>query len=212
MASKKGFVESGTEQQIAVNHFGHFLLTKLLLQTLTASAPSRIIVLSSSAHKYGRISRSNLEGKKLSNRYARYAQSKLANIFFVQELARRLTADGVTQVTVNAVHPGIVKTNLGQHLPTRFFHKAMRPFTNFFFKSAKAGAQSTLRVALDPLLENTSGEYFEDCEVRKVGWFARNKDETARWLWEESERWAEAETSSAESSAESSAGSENSFA
>lgn len=150
------------------------------------SAPSRIIVLSSLAHKYGEINCDDLNSEKSYNKYKAYSQSKLANILFTQELAKRLKGTGIT---VNACHPGIVKTELGRHLVHSVLKKILDPFTYFFFKTPKSGAQTSIRLAVDPELENVSGMYFADCKAQKVATSARkNSGEISEWLWNESER------------------------
>lgn len=168
-----------------ISVIGHFLLTNLLLDILKSSAPSRIIVLSSLAHKYGEIDRNDLNSEKSYNKYKAYSQSKLANILFVQELARRLKGTGVS---VNAVHPGVVKTDLGRHLVHSYIKKLIDPFTYFFFKTAKSGAQTTIRLAVDPELDKVTGQYFADCKAQKVAASARKNNNDAEWLWKESEK------------------------
>lgn len=111
MLTKDGF-----EMQIGVNHMGHFLLTLLLLDVLRASAPSRIVVVSSLAHRFGTINKDDLNSEKSYSRKFAYAQSKLANVLFTRELAKRLEGSGVT---VNALHPGVVDTELFRSM--RFF-------------------------------------------------------------------------------------------
>lgn len=185
MAMPRGVTKDGFEMQLGVNHLGHFLLTNLLLDILKASAPSRIIVLSSLAHKYGEINRDDLNSEKLYNKYTAYSQSKLANILFTQELARRLKG---TCVTVNCVHPGIVKTDLGRHLVHSYVKKLIDPFTYYFFKTAKSGAQTTIMLAVEPELEKVSGQYFADCRAQKVAPSARRNNNDAEWLWKESEK------------------------
>lgn len=185
MAMPRGVTKDGFEMQLGVNHLGHFLLTNLLLDILKASAPSRIIVLSSLAHKYGEINRDDLNSEKLYNKYTAYSQSKLANILFTQELARRLKG---TCVTVNCVHPGIVKTDLGRHLVHSYVKKLIDPFTYYFFKTAKSGAQTTIMLAVEPELEKVSGQYFADCKAQKVAPSARRNNNDAEWLWKESEK------------------------
>lgn len=109
MAAPKGFTKDGFEMQIGTNHMGHFLLTNLLLDLLKQSSPSRIVVVSSLFHWYGRINREDLNSEKSYWRWIAYGQSKLANILFARELSKRLEGTGVT---VNSLHPGAVKTGL----------------------------------------------------------------------------------------------------
>lgn len=192
MAMPKSLTKDGFEMQLGVNHLGHFLLTNLLLDILKASAPSRIVIVSSLAHKFGQINRDDLNSEKSYNKYKAYSQSKLANILFCQELAKRLKGTGVT---VNAVHPGVVKTDLGRHLIHSYLKKALDPFTYFCFKTCKSGAQTTLRVALDPELENVSGKYFADCKMQEPAPVAREADgKTAAWLWAESAKLTRLDT------------------
>lgn len=185
MAMPKALTKDGFEMQLGVNHLGHFLLTNLLLDILKASAPSRIIVLSSLAHKYGEINRDDLNSEKSYNKYKAYSQSKLANILFTQELARRLKGTGVT---VNSVHPGVVKTDLGRHLVHSYVKKLIDPFTYYFFKTAKSGAQTTIRLAVDPELGKITNQYFADCKPQQVRPSACRNNGDAEWLWKESEK------------------------
>ncbi|XP_055325566.1 uncharacterized protein LOC129579481 [Sitodiplosis mosellana] len=185
MAMPKALTKDGFEMQLGVNHLGHFLLTNLLLDILKSSAPSRIIVLSSLAHKYGEINRNDLNSEKSYNKYNAYSQSKLSNILFTQELAKRLKGTGVT---VNCVHPGIVKTDLGRHLVHSYIKKLIDPFTYYFFKTAKSGAQTSIRLAVDPELDKVTGQYFADCRMQKVAASARKNNNDAEWLWQASEK------------------------
>lgn len=185
MAMPKALTKDGFEMQLGVNHLGHFLLTNLLLDILKSSAPSRIIVLSSLAHKYGEINREDLNSEKSYNKYKAYSQSKLSNILFVHELAKRLKDTGVT---VNAIHPGIVKTDLGRYLVHSYLKKLIDPFTYYFFKTAKSGAQTSIRLAVDPQLEKVTGEYFADCKMQRVAASARKNNDDAEWLWKQSEK------------------------
>ena len=109
MGCPKALTKDGFEMQIGTNHMGHFLLTNLLLDLLKQSSPSRIIVLSSLFHWYGRINKEDLNSEKSYWKWAAYGQSKLANILFARELAKKLAGTGVT---VNCVHPGAVRTGL----------------------------------------------------------------------------------------------------
>lgn len=181
MASPRFTTSDGLEIQIGTNHFGHFLLTNLLLDQLKASAPSRIINVSSVAHKFGRINRDDINSEKSYNKWEAYGQSKLANILFSRELAKRLAGTGVV---ANSLHPGAVSTELFRHLSIVGYLAI--PFRPFFFKTPKAGAQTTLAVALDPEYEKVTGKYFSDCAIANET-TAAQCDDTAEWLWKKSE-------------------------
>lgn len=161
------------ELTLGINYLGHFLLTNLLLNTMKASMPSRIINVSSSFHKFGQINRDDLNSHKSYNEYQSYFQSKLAMILFTRSLSKRLLASGVT---VNSLHPGIVNT--GKH------SKWLAPIL-LFIKTRKSGAQTTIYLAVDPELEQVSGRYFKDCQIAKEAEHAKD-DEMAEWLWNES--------------------------
>jgi NAD(P)-dependent dehydrogenase (short-subunit alcohol dehydrogenase family) len=107
------YTKDGFEQNMGVNHLGHFLLTNLLLDLLKQSAPSRIVVLSSVAHKRGKIDKDNLMMEGSYAQIQAYCNSKLANNLFTIHLAKQLAGSGVT---VNAVHPGVVKTDIGRSI------------------------------------------------------------------------------------------------
>lgn len=186
MATPRKLTVDGFEQQFGVNHLGHFLLTNLLLDRLKQSAPSRVVVVSSAAHVLGKINRDDLMGeKKYSKFLGAYCQSKLANIMFTRTLAEKLKDTGVT---VNACHPGIVRTELMRYstLPV-WCRKTLQFVGLYFFKSPKSGAQTAIRLALDPALEKKTGGYYLDSMPFPVAPWAKNK-ETAEWLWQESER------------------------
>lgn len=176
--------EDGFEMHFGVNYLGHFLLTNLLPDTLKASAPSRIINLSSIMHIFGVINRSDLNNRQSFGKHKAYAQSKLANILFTQELSRRLQGTGVT---VNAVHPGDTKTSITQNLD-HWYEKLGVLLVHYHFKTPKSGAQTSIRLAVDPELETCSGEYFADCKVRNVFASARKNNNDAEWLWMQSEK------------------------
>lgn len=182
MAMPRTVSVDGFEMQFATNHLGHFLLTNLLLDTLVASAPSKIINVSSRGHAWGKINRDDVQGLHGYSSWGAYTQSKLANVLFTRELAKRL--DG-TEVTANAVHPGTVSTELSRHM-TCLALVATMPL-RLFFKTAKAGAQTTLAIALDPDYNSVTGKYFSDCKIRKESQAAQD-DETADWLWRTSEK------------------------
>uniref|UniRef100_A0A1L8E4K0 Putative dehydrogenase with different specificities related to short-chain alcohol dehydrogenase n=1 Tax=Nyssomyia neivai TaxID=330878 RepID=A0A1L8E4K0_9DIPT len=188
MMCPKSHTEDGFEMQIGVNHMGHFLLTNLLLDLLKKSAPSRIINVSSIGHRFGSINKNDLNSEKSYNRISAYGQSKLANILFTRELVRRLEG---TKVTANSLHPGAVNTELARHIPA-FFQYLLRPAGYLLYKTPKSGAQTQIRLAVDPDLENVTGKYFSDCKVTKPNQEAMD-DETATWLWNESVKWTKLE-------------------
>lgn len=176
--------EDGFEMQFGVNHLGHFLLTHLLLGLLKSSAPSRIVVVSSKLYKYGEINFDDLNSEKSYNRGAAYSRSKLANILYTRELARRLEGTGVT---VNVLHPGIVRTNLGRHINIPVLVKPLFNVVSWaFFKSPAEGAQTSVFLAASPEVEGVSGKYFGDCKEEDLIPKAMD-DLVARKLWDISE-------------------------
>ncbi|KAK3865240.1 hypothetical protein Pcinc_029140 [Petrolisthes cinctipes] len=188
MRCKKSFTKEGIELQLGTNHMGHFLLTNLLLDKLKASAPSRIINVSSVAHTRGNINFDDLNSAQKYDEGEAYAQSKLANVLFNKELAERLAGTGVTS---NAVHPGLVNTELGRHMSIYKSWIALlflRPILWLFLKTPRQGAQTTLYAALSPDLEGVSGKYFSNQREAEVGEAARD-GEAAKRLWAVSERW-----------------------
>lgn len=173
----------GHEIQFAVNHLGPFLLTNLLLDTIKASAPSRIINVSSIGHKYGKINRDDLMGEKSYSEFSAYCNTKLANILFTRSLAKMLSG---TNVTANSLHPGAVNTEIFRN-SSGIMKVIISSLSKIAFKTAKAGAQTTITCALDPALQNVTGKYFDDCRVAKES-KAAQEDETADWLWQISEK------------------------
>jgi NAD(P)-dependent dehydrogenase (short-subunit alcohol dehydrogenase family) len=164
----------GIEMQFAVNHLAPFLLTHLLLPRLRVGAPARVVTVSSGAHRHATLDWSNLQGERGYGALRAYANSKLANILFTRELARRCAGTGVT---ANAVHPGVVGTSLlfGGWAPLRLFR--------WFMKTPEQGARTAVRVATAPELERVSGEYFVDERRAEPAPQARD-DDAARRLWE----------------------------
>ena len=152
---KRVVTVDGLEATFATNHLGHFLLTNLLLDVLKASAPSRIINITSSAHYGTEVNFDDLQGEKKYSMYAVYSQSKLANVLFTYELARRLDGTGVT---VNCLHPGVVRTGFGKDqggLLTIGF-RIMSPF----MMSPDKAARAEIYLAASPELEGVTGKYF----------------------------------------------------
>ncbi|KAM6170931.1 retinol dehydrogenase 12 isoform 2-T2 [Erethizon dorsatum] len=166
----------GFETHIGVNHLGHFLLTHLLLERLKESAPARVVNLSSLVHHAGKIRFHDLQGEKYYCSGFAYCHSKLANVLFTRELAKRLQGTGVTTY---AVHPGVVSSGLIRH---SFLLCLLWRLFSLFLKSTWEGAQTSLHCALAEGLEPLSGKYFSDCKRTWVSPRARNK-KTAERLW-----------------------------
>jgi len=169
----------GFELQFGVNHLGSFLLTNLLLDKLKASAPARIVHLTSMLHKSGAIDFESFRGEKPYKASPAYNQSKLANLLFSNELARRLEGTGVTS---NAVHPGAIATEITREMPW-----IARKAVGLMFKGVEDGAQGPLLLACDPDLEGVSGRYWKETSERTPSDDALDED-LARRLWEESYR------------------------
>ncbi|XP_068146809.1 retinol dehydrogenase 13 [Drosophila tropicalis] len=188
MRCPKTLTKDGFEIQLGVNHMGHFLLTNLLLDVLKKSAPSRIVVVSSLAHTRGAINVDDLNSEKSYDEGLAYSQSKLANVLFTRELAKRLEGTGVT---VNALHPGVVDTELARNwkfFQTNFVKYFLKPMLWPLLKTPKSGAQTSLYAALDPDLVNVSGQYFSDCKPKEVAPAAKD-EKVGKFLWAESEKW-----------------------
>lgn len=181
MATPESRTEDGLELQIGVNHFGPFLLTNLLLNTLKASAPSRIINVASNSHFNAILQRTDLNSKNMYDKWNAYRQSKLALVLFTRELAKRLHRTGVV---ANSLNPGVANTEL-----TRYLNPLLTTLIplGIFQKRAKEVAQNVLYVALDPKLRYISGRYFDELNLVNEAAAARD-DSTAAWLWKRSEQ------------------------
>ena len=155
---KRTCTEDGLETQFAVNHLAYFLLTHLLLDRLRTSAPARIVNVSSQAHRRRvAIDFDDLQSTRSYYRSRVYARTKLANILFTYELARRLEG---TQVVANCLHPGVIATNLlGDYAG---MPRILRFFTRLFGASPERGARTSLYLATAPQIEGISGQYFID--------------------------------------------------
>ncbi|XP_072107444.1 LOW QUALITY PROTEIN: retinol dehydrogenase 14a [Mobula birostris] len=177
--------EEGFEMQFGVNHLGHFLLTNLLLDLLKRSAPSRVVVVSSKLYKYGEINFDDLNSEKSYDKSFGYSRSKLANILFTRELAKRLDGTGVT---ANVLHPGIVRTNLGRHISIPLFGQPIFKLLSWaFFKTPEQGAETSLYLATSPEVERVSGKYFGDCKQEELLPKAVD-DAVSKKLWVESSK------------------------
>jgi NAD(P)-dependent dehydrogenase (short-subunit alcohol dehydrogenase family) len=146
----------GIELTLAINHLAHFLLTHLLLDVLKASAPARIVNVASDAHERATMDFGNLEFRGGYSMMGAYGRSKLSNILFTYELARRLEGSGVT---VNALHPGFVATNIGaDNLPV--FGPLLKGLLNNAALSAEEGAETVIYLATSPEVVGVTGRYF----------------------------------------------------
>ncbi len=178
--------QDGYEMTFGVNHLAHFLLTDLLLELIKSSAPARIINVSSGAHTGAKVDFDDLHGEDGYSGLRAYGQSKLANVLFTKELARRLEG---SNVTANSLHPGVVKTGFGHNngglmgVGLSLFHIVASPF---LLNPAK-GAETSIHLASSPDVENVSGEYFVKKEAVPSNDVSNDLD-VARKLWDVSEQ------------------------
>ena len=174
----------GLEKTFAVNHFAHFLLTTLLLDLLKKSSPSRIVVTSSEGEKIGGFDLDNFMDEKQFGSIRTYCRTKRANLHFIHELARRIEGSGVT---VNALHPGPVKTDLFRASTLPWWFKASLAIGKPFLRTPEKGAQTIIYLATSPDVEGVSGKYFVDKKPRRST--RASYDETKeKQLWELSEK------------------------
>ena len=157
--TRKVLTADGYEMTFALNHLNYFLLTNLLLDVLKASAPARIVNVSSGAHMAASLDFDNLQGEKHFNGMQAYGQSKLANVLFTYALAHRLEGIGVT---VNALHPGFIATGFAHNNGSLydFGMKLISPF----IRKPEQGAQTSIYLAASPEVEGVTGKYFVDCK------------------------------------------------
>jgi NAD(P)-dependent dehydrogenase (short-subunit alcohol dehydrogenase family) len=178
-------VEHGLEQTFALNHLGYFRLTALLRERLIVSAPSRIVNVASEAHRHAALDFGDLQTAHGYSGWKAYQRSKLANILFTRELARRLAGTGVT---ANCLHPGFVKTSFGDN-NRGFWGLGIRLAKRLTAISVPSGAETSVYVASAPEVEGITGKYFDKCREREPNAAARN-DADAQRLWDISERLA----------------------
>ena len=162
------FTKEGFERQFGINHIGHYLLTMLLLKKMGAG--SRIVNVASGAHKTGKIHFDDINLSKNFNVITAYSQSKLANVLFTRELARRVKDRGIT---VNCCHPGAVATNIGIDRETGF-GKTITGMLKPFFQTPEEGASTAIFLASDESVKDITGEYFYQCKIAKSS--KRSKD------------------------------------
>ena len=174
--------KDGLERQFGVNHIGHFLLTMRLVDLFFSGG--RIVNVASGAHKTGNIHFDDINLTKHFNVIKAYSQSKLANVLFTRELAKRLQSKGIT---VNCCHPGAVATNIGISRETGF-GKRITGMLKPFFQTPEQGASTAIYLATSKEVSDITGEYFYKCKVAKSS--KRSKDmELAKRLFEFSEQF-----------------------
>ena len=178
----------GLEHTFALNHLAPFLLTHELRDLLVASAPARVVTVSSGAQAMGRIDLDDLQGERSYNGQRAYSQSKLANVLFTYELARRLAGTGVT---ATVLHPGVVRTAFGREDAGRFM-RLMLPLVTPFMKSPEQGAATSIYLASSPEMAGVTGVYFADRRAKQSSKSSYDLD-LARRLWEVSADLAGAE-------------------
>lgn len=174
--------EDGLEMTIATNHFAYFLLTNLLLDLIKKSDYARIVNVASGSHYKGKMDFESFSKKKNYFIMRAYEQSKLANVLFTNELAERLKG---TNVTVNSLHPGFVKTHIG--------NKNASWYSDLFWSlvtlgaiSVENGAKTSVYLASSPEVKNVTGKYFDKCNEKKPSALALDK-ELGKQLWKKSE-------------------------
>lgn len=181
VAGQRGRTVDGFELAFGINHLGHFLLTELLLDRLRASAPARVVAVASVGHRQARgidfdaVQRPTRSFTGLPE----YAVSKLANILFVQELARREAGSGVTTY---ALHPGAIASNVWRRVPW-----PVQPVMKAFMRSSEEGAATSLYCATAPELASVSGRYYDKCAEKRPSVVATPL--LATELWARSEAW-----------------------
>jgi retinol dehydrogenase 14 len=175
----------GLEHTFAVNHLAPFLLTQLLLDRIKASAPARIVTVSSGAQAMGKVDFDDLQAEKRYSGQRAYNQSKLANVMFTYELARRLEGTGVT---ANVLHPGVVRTGFAAEDPSSFW-KVLLPLVRPLMKTPAQGAATSIYAASSPEVEGITGAYFANSKTRKTSKRSYDRSVATR-LWTVSEQLA----------------------
>lgn len=191
---QRRLTQDGYEMTFQVNHLSHFLITELLRERLVRSAPARVVTVASTAHMQAvrGLNFRDLQMERLYLGWLAYARSKLANILFTRELARRLDDTGVT---ANSLHPGVVATELGQAGDSNIFAigaKIVRPFLT----SPERGASTSLYLACSPDVDGVTGEYFANRKRARTTRHARD-DSAAQRLWKVSEALVSGATATA---------------
>lgn len=179
--TKREITKDGLESTFEANHLGHFLLTTLLLDLLRRSAPSRVINVTSALHFRGRMDWDDLQMKSRYSGSASYSNSKLANVLFTRELAKRLAGSGVT---VNCVHPGVIATRLTREMP-----RPLQWLLSLVLTTPQKGARPLVRLSADADVAELTGRYFDRLKEKPAAAQAQDDAAAAR-LWQVSETLA----------------------
>lgn len=182
--TRRQVTEDGLEMTFATNHLSYFVMTRLLSERLAVSAPARIVNTASHAHRSAHLDFADLQMEKSYSAIRAYGRSKLCNILFTRELARRLAGSGVT---ANSLHPGLVDTRIGDQ--NSGFGSQVWGFFKKFGLSPERGAETIVYLASSDVPAVVSGAYFYKCQVVAPTKEAQD-DDAARRLWQESERLA----------------------
>jgi retinol dehydrogenase-12 len=174
---KRELTVDGLEKTFALNHLAAFLLTHELRDLLVASAPARVVTVSSIAHKYGRMDLGNLQGEESWSEFGSYGTSKLCNILFASELGRKLAGQ---RVTSTSLHPGTVATNFG--VSGGWFLRLGTRIAAPLFVTAEKGASTSVYLASSPEVEGQSGGYYVKSKLARTTKYAQSEDD-ARALW-----------------------------
>lgn len=178
--SSPKLTEDGCDLMMQVNYISGFLLTLLLLEKLIASKRSRIVIVSSALHRFGYLNPKDIAGVRSRLDSIGYMNSKLCQVLWVKALAKRLP-DGVT---VNALHPGVVKTDIFDTFPI-LITRILKLVIGIVFKDAREGAQTSIHLCVAPELENSTGGYYANCRPAKMSSRAKN-DSLVERIWNES--------------------------
>lgn len=177
--SKRQLTIDGFEMTFAVNHLGYFLFTHLMLDLLKAAPEARIVNVSSAAHRWvNQFDWNNLQAEKRFSKMQAYAISKLCNILFTYELARKLKG---SHITANCLHPGAVSTNIGNS--SGWFFSRIFKLGRSFLLTPEQGAATSIYLASSPKVKGVSGKYFSNKRIQASSPISRSKD-IAKRLWE----------------------------
>lgn len=178
---KRQYTKDGIEMQFGINHIAHFLLTHLVMSSLKKSDAARIVNVSSDAHYRGTINFKDLYGEEKYAPFKIYAQSKLANILFTYELARRLKEDDLAHITTNALHPGEIKTQIAEKNGNTLYKigwKLVKPL----MQSVEKGAITSVYLASAKQMENKTAEYWSKMKKKKSSKISYD-EQVADRLW-----------------------------